>query len=85
MTNNKKITTFFLQIIVIFLLIIPHSFVNATTDGEWCTNKPVHGKFTLSTHCGVHRLSGECLVNNVEHNTAICVYHQNTLEIEGKI
>ena len=85
MTNNKKITTFFLQIIVIFLLIIPHSFVNATTDGEWCTNKPVHGKFTLSTHCGVHRLSGECLVNTVKHNTAICVYHQNTLEIEGKI
>eukprot|EP00943_MAST-04B_sp_MAST-4B-sp1_P009053 g9053.t1 len=50
---------------------------------DWCLNKPINGKFVLAEDCGVHKISGECNVNSDFHETAICVFNTNSLEIVG--
>ena len=50
---------------------------------DWCMNKPINGKYTLAEDCGLHKISGRCIVNQDEHATAICIYNENELEIDG--
>jgi predicted outer membrane repeat protein len=71
---------FFVYMIICYIIMnnIPGVYAS-----DWCKNKEINGKFTLSEDCGVHKLSGECTPNGDHHSTAICLFHNDVLEIQG--
>ena len=55
----------------------------ATALEEWCKDKPINGRFSLTKDCGLLALPGQCKVNHDAHSTAVCLYQSQVLSIEG--
>ena len=52
---------------------------------EWCNDKPIHGRFSLTKNCGLLALPGQCTVNHNAHSSAVCLYQSRVLSIEGVV